>query len=133
MARVPRLALILLQAADHIQGLLGQLTFVRHVQIKELAMGVGHTADFTDALFKPGFVASEVVADQLAVPVAQEVARMFASTAWAEVVNRRFEGRKWRRAIGPDMGRWIFFSPGASICTGVSSACTSWWPSTVSR
>jgi len=29
---------------------------------------------------------------------------MFASTTWAEVVNHRFERRKRRRAVGPDIG-----------------------------
>lgn len=91
ITHVPRLTFDLVQAADQVQGLFSQLTFVRHVQIKELAPGVGHAADFSDALFETGFLASEVVADQLAVPVTQEVARMFASTAWAEVVNYRFE------------------------------------------
>ena len=66
------------------QGLFSQLTFVRHVQIEKLAAGVGHAADFSDALLKTGFVTSEVIADQLAVPVAQEAACMFASTARAK-------------------------------------------------
>lgn len=57
-----------------------------------------------DVLLKTGFVASEVIADQLAVPVAQEVVRMFSSTARAEVVNHGFERRKRRSAIRPDVG-----------------------------
>lgn len=54
------------------QRLFAQLTFVRHVQIEKLATGVGHIADFSDALFKTGSVASEAVADQLALPITQE-------------------------------------------------------------
>lgn len=61
--------------------------FTRHVQIKELPTGVGHAADFSDALLKPGFVTREVVADQLAVPVTKEIARRFTNTAWAEAVS----------------------------------------------
>lgn len=104
ITHVPRLAFDLVQAANRVQRLFGQLTFVRHVQIEKLATGVGHTADFSDALLKTSFVASEVIADQLAVPVAQEVARMFSGTVWAEVVDHRFERRKRRSAVGPDVG-----------------------------
>jgi len=94
IAHVPRPAFNLIQAADRVRCLFGQLTFVRHIQIEKLATGVGHAADFSDALLKPNLIASEIITDQLAVPVTQEVARMFASTAWAEVVNHRFERRK---------------------------------------
>ncbi|MDY7072481.1 hypothetical protein PshuTeo2_25910 [Pseudomonas hunanensis] len=81
-----------------------QLTFVRRVQFEKLATGMSHAADFSDALFKTSFVASEIIANQLAVPVAQEVTCMFAGTAWAEVVNHRIKRRKRRRAVGPDIG-----------------------------
>lgn len=104
IANVQRLAFELVQAADRVQGMFSQLTFVRQVQIKELATGVDHAADFSDSLSETGFVASEVVADQLTVPVAQEITRMFASAAWAEVINQRFERRKRLRAVGLDIG-----------------------------
>src|SRR3989344_4950024 len=97
----PRLAFDFEQAADRVQRLFGQLTFVRHVHIEKLATGVSHAADFSDALLKSGLVASEVIANQLTVPVAQEVACMLSGTAWAEVVNHRVERRKRRRAVGP--------------------------------
>lgn len=29
---------------------------------------------------------------------------MFACAAWAEVIHHRVERRKWRRAVGPDIG-----------------------------
>ena len=92
------------------------------MQVEELAASMSHAADFSDALFKTSFVASEVIADQLAAPGAQEVTRMFAGTAGAEVVDHGFECRKRRRAVGPNVSAVVFFSPGASICTGVSSA-----------
>ena len=47
---------------------------------------MGHAADLRDAQFKACLVASKVVADQLAVPVAKEVSGMFASTARTEVI-----------------------------------------------
>jgi len=73
------------------------------MQLEELAASTSHAADFSDALFKISLVSSEIVADQLAVLVAQKVACMFSGTAWAEVVNHRFERRKRRSAIGPDV------------------------------
>jgi hypothetical protein len=72
IAHVPRLPFDFVQAANRVQRLFGQLAFVR-VQIEELAAGVGHAADFGDALLEAGFVASEVVADQLAVPVPRKL------------------------------------------------------------
>ncbi|MNO45766.1 hypothetical protein D3C76_360390 [compost metagenome] len=104
IAHVPRLAFDLVQTFDRVQRLFGQLAFVRHVQIEKLAPGVGHASDFSDALLKTGFVACEVIANQLATPVAQEVARMFACTAWAEIINHGFERRIRRRAVGPNIG-----------------------------
>lgn len=46
------------------------------MQVEKLAAGVGHTADFDDALLEAGFVTCEVIADQLAAPRAQEATRM---------------------------------------------------------
>ncbi|MDT4883621.1 hypothetical protein FQZ97_1196780 [compost metagenome] len=69
------------------QRLFGQLAFVRRVQVEKLAPGVGHTADLGHALLEAGLVAGEVIADQLAVPLAEEVACMLARTAWAEIVD----------------------------------------------
>lgn len=48
---------------------------------------MSHAADFSDALLKTGFVAREVIADQLAITGVQEVARMFACAAWAIETN----------------------------------------------
>jgi hypothetical protein len=52
----------------------GQLAFVRRVQIEELAVGVGHAADFGDALLEACLVAGEIVAHPRAIPLAKEVA-----------------------------------------------------------
>jgi hypothetical protein len=59
-----------------VQRLLGQLAFVRRVQIEKLAAGVGHAADFGDALLETCFVAGEIVAHQLAIPLTKKVACM---------------------------------------------------------
>jgi len=47
------MAFNLLQTANRVQRLFGQLTFVRHVQIEKLATCVSHAADFSDACSKP--------------------------------------------------------------------------------
>lgn len=67
---------------------------IRHVQIEKLAAGVSHAADFGHALLEPGFVASKVVAHQLAVPGAEEVTRMLASPARPRIFSCRYSG-KW--------------------------------------
>ena len=47
----------------------GRLTgFVRCVQIEKFTAGVGHAANFGDALLEAGLVASGVVANQFAIP-----------------------------------------------------------------
>ena len=61
------------------------------MQVEELAARMGHAADFGDAQLEAGLVAGEVVTDQLAVPGVQEVTRMFAGTAGAEVVDHGLE------------------------------------------
>jgi hypothetical protein len=50
IAHVPRLAFNSVQAANRVQCLLGQLTFICHVQIKKLAssVGCGSLGEFTD-------------------------------------------------------------------------------------
>ncbi|MNC49660.1 hypothetical protein D3C75_988530 [compost metagenome] len=91
------------QAANRVQCLFGQLAFIRHVQIKKLAASVSHAADFGHAFLEARFIAGKVVAHQLAVPGAEEVARMLARPAWAEVVNNGFERRKRCGAVGPNI------------------------------
>jgi len=54
----------LLDNRSQLQSLLCDLTLVAHMQIKELAPGMGQAADFRDAIHKPGFVTAEVVANQ---------------------------------------------------------------------
>lgn len=84
-------ALHLVQLADVLEGLLGQLALVGDMQIEELAAGVGHATDFGDALLETGLVASEVVADQLALPVAQEAAHVLTGPARPEVIDHGLE------------------------------------------
>ncbi|MNR29124.1 hypothetical protein D3C85_1464910 [compost metagenome] len=91
------------QAANRVQCLFGQLAFIRHVQIKKLAASVSHAADFGHAFLEARFIAGKVVAHQLAVPGAEEVTRMLACSAWAEVVNNGFERRKRCGAVGPNI------------------------------
>ena len=83
VGHLPRLPFDFIQPANRVQCLFGQLAFVRRVQIEELAAGVGHVADFGDALLEVCLVAGEIVAHQLAIPLAKEVACMLARTARA--------------------------------------------------
>lgn len=53
---------------------------------EELATSMRHAADFGDTQLEAGLVAGEVIADQRAVPGAQEVACVFTGAAGAEVV-----------------------------------------------
>ncbi|KOP60485.1 hypothetical protein OX90_05865 [Pseudomonas coronafaciens pv. porri] len=70
-----------IQSTNRVKRLLRQLTFIRNVQVEELAARMGHAADFGDAQLEAGLVTGKVITDQLAVPGAQEVTRMFACTA----------------------------------------------------
>ncbi|MNC63830.1 hypothetical protein D3C75_1139830 [compost metagenome] len=71
---------------------------------------MGHAADLRNAQFKACLVAGKVIADQLAVPTAQEGSGMFASAAWAEVVNDRRQVGELTGGIGPDISAMSFFS-----------------------
>lgn len=73
------------------------------VRVEELAASMSHAANFCDALFEACLVASEVVADQLTVPVAQEGSGMFAGTAGAEVIDDRCEAGELSGGVGPDV------------------------------
>lgn len=81
IAHVQCLPLDFEQAANRSQRLFGQLAFVCYVQIEKLAPGVGQAANFGDSVRETGFVACEIVAHQLVIPRAEEVARMLARPA----------------------------------------------------
>lgn len=104
IAHAPCLPFDFVQATNRVQCLFGQLAFVRRVKVEELAPGVGYAANFGDALLEAGLVASEVVADQLAIPLPQKIARMLAGTAGAEVVHHGLQIGEGRGAVGPDVG-----------------------------
>ncbi|MNX56165.1 hypothetical protein D3C86_869520 [compost metagenome] len=87
--QLARLSLNFVQSCDGVQRFFGYLALVGRVQIEELAARMRHAADFRNAQLKACLVAREVIADQFAVPVAEEVSSMFACTARAEVVNDR--------------------------------------------
>lgn len=89
------------ELADITKCLLSKLALVGGVQLEELATSMGHTPDFRDAVRKSLFIAAEVVYDQLAVPVTEEVARMRTGTAWREVLDDGVEIVERARRIGP--------------------------------
>lgn len=103
VAHVVHLAFDFVEAGNCVQRLLGQLAFVRRVQVEGLAAGVGHAADFGDALLKAGLVASEVVADQLAITLTKKIARMLACTTGAEFVDHGLQIGEGCGAIGPEV------------------------------
>lgn len=72
---------------------------------------MGHAADFSNALLKPDFVASKVVAHQFAAPGTQEVTCMFIGTTWAEVIHHSLERRKRCGAVGSDLSPMGFLLP----------------------
>lgn len=69
------------------------------MQIEELAAGMRHAADFSDALVEARFVTGEIVAHQLAISLAKKVACMVARAARVEVINYYRERRKRRSAV----------------------------------
>lgn len=82
---------------------------------------MGHAADLGHAEFKAGLLAAKIIADPLAPPALQEVARMPTGAAVAEVVNHRREVRELAGGVGP---RCFFFVPGMNTCTGASPEWT---------
>ena len=102
--RVSNLALDVVRHAKEFQGLLGDLAFAGGVQIEEFPACVRHAPDFGHPEVESCLVAAVVVADQLALPGAEEGARMFAGAAAGEVVDDRAQGRELRRCIGPQVG-----------------------------
>ena len=71
-----------------------------------------HATDFGDAQLEAGLVSGEVVTDLLAVPGAQEVTRMFAGTAVAEVVDLGLKCGERRGACRPRRKRGGFLLAG---------------------
>jgi hypothetical protein len=65
-------ALDVIELAEVLQRLLGELALVIRVQIKELTPRVRQTPAFEHAFGQDGFVARVVVADELATPGAEE-------------------------------------------------------------
>ncbi|MNL86658.1 hypothetical protein D3C87_2154490 [compost metagenome] len=61
------------------------------MQIEKLPASVSHAANFSHAFLETGFVASKIVAHQLAIPDAEEVTRMLARSARTEVVNHSLQ------------------------------------------
>ncbi|MNV40855.1 hypothetical protein D3C71_1324740 [compost metagenome] len=100
--------LYFVQLLDVPQGLLGKLALVGGVQLEELAPRMSHAADLGHAEFKAGLVAAKIIADQLALPVLQEVAGVFSGAARAEVVNHRRQFRELAGGVGPDIGSMGF-------------------------
>src|SRR5690554_7229056 len=96
-------SLDLVESTDVLQGLGSQLALVGVVQVVELAPGVGHATDFGDAVAEPGLVASVVITDQFALPVAQEGAGVLARSTGSEVVNGGLQVRERGGAVGPDV------------------------------
>jgi hypothetical protein len=96
------------QGHDVVQRFLGDLAPVGRMQVEELSAGMGHAADLRNAQFKACLVACKVVADQLAVLTTQEGSGMFASAAWAEVVNDRRQVGELTGGIGPDVSTMSF-------------------------
>lgn len=70
------------------------------MQIDELAPSVGYAAHFGGAVGKTLLLAAVIVADQLALPVGEEVSGMLAAAARREVVDHRLQPGVGRGGIG---------------------------------
>lgn len=91
-----------------------------------------HAADLRDTRFKANLAASEVIADQLSVPAAEEDTGVFANTTLAEVVNDRSQIENLPGGVGPLLGltavTWVFkIAIKVSLlgvrCAGTSPEC----------
>lgn len=71
----------LVRPADSFTDPGGQLVLAGLAQIVELAPGMGHAADSSNAVAEPGLVAGVVITDQLVLPVTHEGAGVFARPA----------------------------------------------------
>lgn len=108
VSHISRLPFDFVQPANRVKHLLGRLAFVGRMQIKELSAGMRHTGDFSDNLLEACFVPGDLVAHQLAIPLAKEVARIFDRTSRAEVINHCLERQKRRSAVSLDVGTMGF-------------------------
>lgn len=99
------------QGHDVVQRFFGDLALVGRVQVEELSTCMSHAADFRDTQFKACLVSSEVIADQLAVPVAEEASGVFAGATRAEIVNDRRHIGELAGGIGPDVSAMSFLRP----------------------
>ncbi len=104
IAQVLEAPLDAVQRADVLQRLGGQFTLIGDVQVVELATGMRQAADLGDALAEPRLVAGVVVTHQLAPPVAQEGAGVFARPTRGEVVDRGLQVGERCAAVRPHIG-----------------------------
>jgi hypothetical protein len=94
----------LVDRANLLQGALGNLALVCHVQVKELAPGVRQAAHLGDATSDRLLVSGVVVADQTALPIPQEGSGVFAGARLAEVVHHGLGIFECPRRVGPQVG-----------------------------
>jgi len=116
---LPDFPLDLVESADILQCLGRQFALVGFVQVVELAPGVGHAADLSDAVAEPGFVAGAFITDQLALSVTQEHAGVFIRPVGGEVINSGLQVREPCGAVGPDVGLVGFLLARAAFCSSV--------------
>lgn len=93
---------------DQLQGLFGNLAFIRHMQVVELPPSMGHAANLSDALVEAGLVATVVVAHQFALPAFKEGAGIGASADFGEVIDHGFHRGSRGTAVGPDVSAMGF-------------------------
>src|SRR3546814_18427113 len=74
------------------------------MQIEELASGMGHAADFHDALGKTGFIASVIITDEAPCPVPEELPGMGTGAAFGAVVDHGMQTLEGSRSKGPEIG-----------------------------
>ena len=80
-------SLHVIERAEQRQRLASDLAAVVGPEVMELAPGVRHAAGFDDSVLEQGLVSGIVVADQLALPVADELSRVASTAGLGEVVD----------------------------------------------
>ncbi len=98
-----RLPLDVVQHAEQLERVFGNLALVIGPQLVELAPGMRHAARFGNARPEQCLVAAVVVAHQRAAPIAQEDTRMLAATGLGEVEHHRLHRAHAGAAIAPQV------------------------------
>src|SRR5665647_3234365 len=101
-----------IELADIRTSLPRNLALAADMQVKELAPRMRHAPGLSDATDKSGFITGVIVANQTALPFAQECSGMFSRPGLAEVIDHRFQILECSGRIGPKISPVCFLVSG---------------------